>query len=389
MQKNKKHNKRKHIGQSFYSKLSILFGAAIIIILLYNTFQISSVNPLLEQNIEAAKKAAIPAKIELLTISAQSCNDCYGISYIVDTISLMGVNITKTKEVEFNSEEGNSLIKKYGIKNVPTIIVTGEINKSNQLSSMLDQIGEKTGEDYVVTKLNPPFIDMSTGLIKGVVSLKHLKNENCEECYDLSPLVSQMSNTGMKIGDIDEISINSKEGKELIKKYNIQKIPAIILGSEIEVYPELIKELANVGNIESDGVFVTRFAGIPYYDILEKRIKGLVTMTVLLDKSCDECYNPNNVHKLIFQKMGIVFKDEKNIDISSLAGKELIDKFSIEKVPTVLLSGDVSEYPGLVDSWKDVGTVEDGGVYVFRKLEIIGQVYRDLVTNNIITPTSG
>jgi len=388
MQKNKKHNKRKPMGQSFYSKLSILFGTAIIIILVYNTFQISSVNPLIDQEFEAAKKAAIPAKIELVTISAQSCDDCYGISNIVDAISSTGVNITETREVEFSSVEGKSLIEKYEIKNIPTIIVTGELNRSRQLDSMLGQIGEKTEEGYVVTKLIPPFVEVSTGLVKGIVSLTHLKNDNCDECYDFSPLVNQLSSTGMKIGNSNEISISTKEGKALIEKYNIQKIPAIIMGSEIKVYPEIVQGLANVGEIVDDGSFITRFAGMPYYDIKEKKIKGFVTMTILLDESCDGCYNPDTSFKPILQKMGVIFKDEKTVDISSLAGKNLVDKFSIQKVPTILLTGDMEEYPGLVSSWKDVGSVESDGTYIFRTVEVTGQTYRDLITNNVITPTA-
>jgi len=385
----KENNKKKHINNPFYPKLSILFGLAIIILVLYNSVQISSINPLFEQGLEEAKKAAIPAKVELVVISAQSCDDCYGTDKIIEVISSTGVNVTDTKEVDFSSGEGKALVEKYGIKKVPTLIITGEINRSRSLISVLGQMGEEAGEGYVITRLIPPFVEVSTGTVKGIVSLTHLKKDNCDECYNLSPIIDQLSQVGMKIGNLKEIDINTKEGKALIKKYDIQKAPVIIINNEVEAYPEIVNNLAKIVTRKDDGVFVTQLLGMPYYDIQEKKVKGLVKMTVILDESCSECYNPDDFHKVIFQKMGIAFKEEKRIDISSPDGKDIIEKYNIEKVPTILVTGDIEEYPGLISSWGDVGTVESDGVYVFRKLEVVELPYKDLSTNKVINPIFG
>ena len=72
--------------------------------------------------------------------------------------------------------------------------------------------------------------------------------------------------------------------------------------------------------------------------------------------------------------------------MSSKEGKALIAEYGIEKVPTILIKGDAGAYPSLVKAWKSVGTVEQDGTYVFRKLEIIKKTYKDLATGEVVAP---
>ncbi len=58
----------------------------------------------------------------------------------------------------------------------------------------------------------------------------------------------------------------------------------------------------------------------------------------------------------------------------------MIAKYSVEKVPTVILGGDLEIYEGFDAVWEQVGTIEEDGSYVFRELDVLGQqiVYKDL-----------
>jgi len=382
------HNRPLGVSGAFsklpYKQIYIVLGIALILFSLYSIYQVFSFGTLLEEKLAEAREAARPAEIQLVVITTSSCKDCYGIGSVVDTIEATKVNITDKKELDFSSEEAKLLIDKYGIEKVPTVIVTGEISKSKSLNSKLKQIGKESQEALIFTNLEPPFIDTATGEVKGRVVLTYLKKEDCEKCFDLTPLINQLTGLGLKFKEQKSITIDSEEGKDLLDKYSIKKVPAIIMDSEAGAYTAVVDGWARLGSIENDGHFVMREISPPYYSVEDGKIRGLVSMTVVVDKACDECYDPNEFHKPILQRMGVAFGEEKEIDVSSVEGQSLINKYSIEKVPTIVLKGDVEEYPVLVNAWKGVGTKEADGTYVFRKVEIARQTYVNLSNNEII-----
>ena len=349
MEEHEKHHKKsKTLSSTFYKKLMVMFSLVLIIFALYNIYQGKSFRVLFEEKLAEAKEAARPAELQL-TIISTTCYDCYDINAVVDILELAGDNITSKKELVFLSEEANRLIKEYQIDKVPTIIVTGELNKSRALST-LNSAGKELKGAYIFTKLEPPFIEASSGNIRGKITLTYLKKKNCIDCYDLNPIISQLIKSGLKFEKKQEIDILSSEGLNLIKKYDIKNVPTIIMDKEIEVYSTIIQSLNQLGKIEGDGTFIMHQIPPPYYSLEDKIVKGLVSMITLVDESCNRCYEPDKFHKPVLQRMGVVLKDEKTVDISSLEGQRLIDKYKIEKIPTILLVGDIEEYDVLVNA---------------------------------------
>ncbi|RMF55129.1 hypothetical protein D6745_03095, partial [Candidatus Woesearchaeota archaeon] len=379
-----KHHKRNIASKESSGKVFTALGIILIIVALYNVFQTSSLSSVFNEKIKEAELAAKPAEVQLTIITTPSCEDCFDISSAVSMIESTGVNVTSKKEVEFLSPESLSLVEEYQIERVPTVIITGEINKSRSLGNKLRSSAEKKGEAYVFTKVEPPFIDANVGKVRGKISLIHIRKYDCEKCFNLTPFISQLSDLGLKFEEQRTVSSDSKEGRELIKKYDIKKLPTVIMDKEAEVYPTIAENWDNMGSIEEGNYFVMRQVSPPYYDVDEGRLKGLVSMKVLLDSSCGECYDPNRFHKPILQQMGVVFDKEEEIDVSSDEGKELIKKYDIEKVPTIILTGDVEEYPVLVNAWKSVGTNESDGAYVFRAVEVSRQAYKNLTSGEVI-----
>ncbi len=136
MEEHEKHHKKsKTLSSTFYKKLMVMFSLVLIIFALYNIYQGKSFRVLFEEKLAEAKEAARPAELQL-TIISTTCYDCYDINAVVDILELAGDNITSKKELVFLSEEANRLIKEYQIDKVPTIIVTGELNKSRALSTL-------------------------------------------------------------------------------------------------------------------------------------------------------------------------------------------------------------------------------------------------------------
>lgn len=376
--------KSKPLSESFYHRIYAVLGIALILFALYNVYTLSSFNNALDKKLEEAKEAARPASVQLTVITASSCNDCYDISNIVSAIESSGANITGRAEADFSSGGAKQLIEKYGIEKLPSLIINGEISRIKP-SRERQMMEEKDGA-LVFTGQEPPFVDAATGNVRGKIVLTHIKKEDCEKCLNLTPLISQLAGSGLRFVEQKSISADSSEGRRLLAGYNITKVPTIIMDSEAQLYKNIADAWSQIGSIEKDGSLVMREISPPYYSIKEAKVKGLVSFTAVVDKSCSECYSPYEFHKPILQRMGVAFGEEKSIDALDSDGSSLISRYSIEKIPTIILKGDVEEYPVLVSAWRDVGTKEADGAYVFRKVELAQQAYKDIAANKIVKP---
>ena len=63
---------------------------------------------------------------------------------------------------------------------------------------------------------------------------------------------------GISINNEKTYDINSNEGKSLISKYNIKKVPIIILSPEAKNYDAFVNAWKQVGSAEDDGWYVMR-----------------------------------------------------------------------------------------------------------------------------------
>lgn len=212
------------------------------------------------------------------------------------------------------------------------------------------------------------------------VNLIVIKDKNCEECVDMNIAISEFKSLNVKFGDEKEYDI--KEADDLIKKYKIEKVPTLILSAEASKYSVITNVWNQVGSVEEDGYYVLRRINPPYVELETNDVKGLVNLVMLNDKNCKECYDVTR-HKLAIAKVRMFIKDEKKIDINSDEGKELIKKYKIVKIPTILLSEEALDYPQFDQIWSGVGDVADDGTLVFRNVETMG-TYKDLNTNKII-----
>ncbi|MDP7180595.1 MAG: hypothetical protein QF824_04970 [Candidatus Woesearchaeota archaeon] len=379
------HHKPKGMGKSFYNHLFIVLGVVIILFAAYNTYQISSFGGIFDGKLAEAEEAAKPAVIEFTVIDTD-CEDCYDIGAVVELIESTEVEVKDKKRLDPSSAEAKELIGKYGIEKLPTVIITGEFEKSRSLASSLNDVGEVIDGDYVLTELVPPYVDAVTGAVLGKVSLIQLEKKDCDDCSDLSTFVKQLKSTGVIFKSEQVVDVDSASGKSLVSKYDIEKVPIVILDKEAEAYPNIKVGWDTIGTVEEDGSFVMREANPPYFDLDAGVLKGLLHLTILEDGSCKECYDGEEFHKPILLRLGVVLGDEKTVDISSAEGRLIVEKYDIEQVPAIILEGDVEEYVSLTDAWASVGTVEDDGAYVFREADIAGKPYTDLVKGEVVTP---
>ncbi|MEK6983107.1 MAG: hypothetical protein AABX33_00910 [Nanoarchaeota archaeon] len=375
--------KKSVFGKNLFKKINfenIFIGVALLLgfIAVINLIMTISLNNEIRKNIEMSKEKAKPAKIGLIIIKNSKCADCFDTSTVASYLKTQNTEITGQTIFEFDSSEGKELIAKYKIEKVPTLIVTGEIEK-------LSIQGLEKKEDVLLLAMpTPPYTDAATGRIEGRVTLYNLKDKSCEKCSDLTPLVNQIKVAGVNIYSEKIVEPNSDEGKQLIEKYKIDFVPALILSEDAGLYSLIQQAWPQVGSKESDGSYVLRLVNPPFMNLTSDKLRGLVNVIYLTDNSCTECYDVNQHRQILTnpQSFAVTLDKEESIDISDARGKELIARYNISKVPTVIISDEINVYPSRV-VLRQFFSAENDGSYVFRSVQILG-TYKDLAANQIV-----
>lgn len=183
---------------------------------------------------------------------------------------------------------------------------------------------------------------------------------------------------------VRSVDYSSNEGKMLVSNYNIQRVPTLIVSGELDKNSGLSGFWNQTGTRE-DGVFVLRYVPPIYFDTKTNQTKGRVILINLVDSSCSECYNISIQKSILTQSLGIEFSNEFTYDINSADGKNVVNNYKIEGVPTVLLSPEIDVYSMQKSVLKTVGTIESDGWYVFRDMKALGNVtYENLTTGKIV-----
>lgn len=208
---------------------------------------------------------------------------------------------------------------------------------------------------------------------------------DCPNCRSTDQLKTHLLKQNLDITDTIEISSTSPEAIELIAKLGINKLPALIFSSKERITTSTQNSILLDGKLIGKNIVAWEQSQPPYFNIQTNAQEGLVSAIYLTDNSCTECYDVIAIQKQTFQALGVNFVNEISVDISTAEGQELLDKYAIESVPTIILSKDMSVYAQLIKVWDKAGTIAKDGSYIFRKLGEQGLNYRDLKSGDIIT----
>lgn len=204
---------------------------------------------------------------------------------------------------------------------------------------------------------------------------------------DLSSLKAQVKKDANATSD-KTIEMNSIEGKQLIEKYSIKKIPTLIIEGDTKNVALLQQGWPQIGSFEDGNVLVLRNVPPIYFDIELGKRRGEASLLYLADNVHSDVYDVKQ-HKLIIERFGLQPVSENEIDYNSSLGQKLIAEYNISRIPTIILSGDVNAYDALSTVWKQIGTIEADGNRVFRNMKALGDVnFFDLIENKIIDANS-
>src|SRR3989338_7358141 len=220
------------------------------------------------------------------------------------------------------------------------------------------------------------------------IELTLLAPSACALCLDGSRIVEAIEKQNVRILKSETLSADSQEGRTLTETYGVPRAPAILIRGEYN--KENIREsLAAFGGEEKEGTLVIEAKQPVYVDLASNETIGLVDVTYLADSSCPDCYNPA-IHKMILENtFGLTIQTETTVDAQSAQGRALLKEYALAQTPSVLLSSQARAYALLAETWKQVGTIEENGTFVFRQNAALGPVvYKDVKAGTIIRPTT-
>ncbi len=358
------------------------FGLKKILLLILVAILVSEVAITFVTNYVTLDKLRL-SNLELVNIIDSSCQDCASTSAISTAIKNQKVKVVSEKTLEMNSQEAQQLISKYKITKVPVLLVLGEITRDEKVDSLLVQLGGIKSQGAVYINSDPPYVDIATNQVKGRVSVTNIVDSSCSLCFSFKNFADSLKTNGVKIVEEKTLEYNSSAAKDLMSTFSIQKVPAMILSKDAAEYAILQSTFSQLGTTEKSGYYALDAPLPPYRNISIDKVDGLITLINLDDKTCTTCYNVS-VHKQILLQYGVQPANSTSVDVSSDAGKSLVSKYNITKVPTILLSPDASLYTSLASIWSLVGEISSDGWFVFNSVETMG-IYKDLSTGQVVS----
>ena len=269
-------------------------------------------------------------------IRITGCSECFNLDIISAGLDKLNtIKIEENKTLDYNSAEAKKLIDKYSINRVPALLI---LSRNIDKISLDDKIFRKTKNAAIFDKA-APYIDLKSGKVEGIVNLKEVYDAKCKDCTSLDSVKEQLEQLYVKIKDYELVDSSSEEGKRLISENDIIYLPTLLLSKEIKEYWWVSDKIL----AEEDEYYKFNTPIFPYKDISTGAVKGIVKATYLINNSCADCFDITQL-KPSLESLGIYIDSEKSVDISSYEGENLVKLYNITKIPTVILSKEISDY---------------------------------------------
>lgn len=224
-----------------------------------------------------AQTGEIAGKVTLYLIRDPSCKKCNDLGILTRQIKQSGIKIAAEKNLTPDSAEGKEFINKYGLDFVPALAMSKDAGAYQLIQQAWSQIGTKEEDgNYVLRSVNPPYINLTTGKLRGLVSAIYLTDGSCADCYNVSvhkQILTSPQSFAMLLDKEVTFDVSDANGKELVLKYNITQVPAIILSDEAAAYPSS-QALRQFFSVEKDGYYVFRTARVmgAYKDLVANQV---------------------------------------------------------------------------------------------------------------------
>lgn len=220
---------------------------------------------------------------------------------------------------------------------------------------------------------------LSSVLIEKPVKLSFVviqgPKDKCNNCFDAQSIIRSLETSQKTAYKIKTFSYDDPISLQYIEKYRIENLPAIIVAGDISNEKVAGAWTSLSGKEVNKSVVVENL--LPYYDIKTAKVKGIINATLIKDATCEDCFD-ENIYLNILKNFGLIINDTITHDVGSPEGKTFIEKYTITKVPALMLSSGTKEYTNFVNSWSEVGTIEKDGSFILRDVQKINTQYKEL-----------
>lgn len=218
------------------------------------------------------------------------------------------------------------------------ILVTFQAYQAFTLSGKVDELAQKAQEQNRLATLEVTAIEA-----------------DCDQyqCASLAPIMAAVNLAKANITKSLTLSVSDERSKKLIADYSITRLPAIVVRGEIDR-----ASLSLSGFTKKADALIYQSAA-PYYDAESGKVKGVVTLTYVNVSSCEECQNLMPfVQQLSSQvKVGSL----RTVDYDEADGKAIANNYKMARLPGILVSRDISEYP-IGTQLAQLGTLKQDGI---------------------------
>ncbi len=214
---------------------------------------------------------SIKGKVSAIVISPLNCTQCTTVEALLAELNTTGVYLQSEKLVE-NAPRATQFIAKYNLSSLPAFIFSADLLDYPQFKQSWNLLGTTESDGLLVMREQlPPFKNLSTSAIEGLVQVTYLTDNSCSTCYNVSIHKNVLRNFNIYAANETTVDAASLEGQALIEKYNVTAVPTLVMSKEANVYSTLKQAWLTVGSIESDGTFIFRkfdsTPGIIYRDL--------------------------------------------------------------------------------------------------------------------------
>jgi hypothetical protein len=189
--------------------------------------------------------------VDMIEISPQ-CDECLSLMPLKAQFESMGVIVGSYEVVGAKSVRGSNLIEGLGLDFAPALLISKNLEEYGWIISSIGEALEDRGDYYLFKSAVPPYKDLKTGQVKGLVDITLVDDAGCEECFDVDELKQAFLAMGVNLDNEKSLDISSSEGKKFARRYNITAVPTVVLSKEILDYPQMREVLGQVGTFDED-----------------------------------------------------------------------------------------------------------------------------------------
>ncbi|TAL47006.1 hypothetical protein EPN87_03925 [archaeon] len=230
---------------------NIILAALVVFVILYG------INIALSERILSPYRTVIenakPANLQA-TLITNDCSTCFNMDNVIAFIKSQNATITQ-KNISYANAQ--NYITTYNIKSLPALVITGDVNRTS-MSMVWHALGASYVKGAEVVSGIPPYYSLDIQDVIGVVQVIKLTDSSCQTCYDADLHMQILPGYGVYVSNTTTYDVSSANGNLLVQKYNITRVPTILLSPDAAVYTGLNQVWGQVGTIESDGWYVFR-----------------------------------------------------------------------------------------------------------------------------------